>query len=651
MAASTLAIMPEDPLGLDPETMRRLGYLTVDRLVERLSEPGGGRALTRASPEEMRGRIGGPPPVEGAPFEQVLEQLWADVLPYTSRCEHPRYFAFIPACGTWPGALGDFIAAALNPYVGAWMEAAGPSQVELEVMGWFAEWIGFPAGSAGILVSGGSAANMTALACAREARLGTMSDSAVVYVSDQAHSSMARAARILGFAPHQVRVLPADRGLRLSPRLLADAIAADTRMGRTPLFVSALAGSTNAGLIDPLTEVAEVCAEHGVWMHVDAAYGGFAALTDRGRVALAGIELGDSVTLDPHKWLYQPFECGSLLVRDGRLLRAAFEITPEYLKDAETGAGEVNFADLGMQLSRGFRALKLWLSLRTFGTAAFARAIDRCINLAALAQSRIEADPQLELLSAASLGIVCFRRRPPAAIDDDDEAELERINQALIAQLAQSGQGLVSSTRIRGIYAVRICILNHTSTEADVTAVLDFFAGAAVAPASAASPRALPPERHPEIAPGLDAIVPAPDHPLLDANALGGVPLLAGLSADELERVRQLARELRVPAGADVIEQWSQGRDLYIVLEGEAVVIRDERHVDRIMPGQFFGEFAALEWGASFAYSRLATVRAQTEMRLAMLSPAALNALLVDLPQVEHRLTEARRRRLALITR
>jgi aromatic-L-amino-acid/L-tryptophan decarboxylase len=264
VAATTLASMPEDPLSLDSETMRRLGYLTVDRLVERLSDPGGGRALTRASPEEMRARIGGPPPVNGEPFEQVVEQLWRDVLPYTSRCEHPRYFAFIPACGTWPGALGDFIAAALNPYVGAWMEAAGPSQVELEVMGWFADWIGFPAGSAGILVSGGSAANMTALACAREARLGTMSDSAVVYVSDQAHSSVARAARILGFAPHQVRVLPADRSLRLSPRLLAEAIAADARMGRTPLFVNALAGSTNAGLIDPLAEVAEVCAEHGV---------------------------------------------------------------------------------------------------------------------------------------------------------------------------------------------------------------------------------------------------------------------------------------------------------------------------------------------------------------------------------------------------
>lgn len=145
--------------------------------------------------------------------------------------------------------------------------------------------------------------------------------------------------------------------------------------------------------------------------------------------------------------------------------------------------------------------------------------------------------------------------------------------------------------------------------------------------------------------------MPATDHPLLDANALGGVPLLAGLSADELERVRQLARELRVPAGADVIEEWSQGRDLYIVLEGEALVIRDERHVDRIMPGQFFGEFAALEWGASFAYSRVATVRAQTEMRLAVLSPAALNALLVNLPQVEHRLSAARRRRLALVAR
>ena len=252
-----------------------------------------------------------------------------------SRLDHPGYFAFIPGCGTWPGALGDFLASALNIYAGSWMEAAGPSRLEQVVLGWFKEWIGYPAEAAGVAASGGSAANMTALACAREALLGSMTDRVVAYVSDQAHSSLARAAAParLPARPGAGAAGPTSAGC--APDALAAAIDADAAAGREPLFVAAAAGSTNTGAIDPLAELAAICRERGVWLHVDGAYGAFAALTERGREALRGIELADSVTLDPHKWLYQPLECGALLVREGRLLRRAFEIVPDYLKDAE----------------------------------------------------------------------------------------------------------------------------------------------------------------------------------------------------------------------------------------------------------------------------------------------------------------------------
>jgi aromatic-L-amino-acid decarboxylase len=644
--------MPEDPLALDVETMRRLGYRTIDLLVERLADPAGGPALRRATPAEMTARLGGPPPVDGAPMEDVLEQLWRDVIPYASRCEHPRYFAFIPACGTWPGALGDLISSALNPYVGSWMESAGPSQVELEVLRWFAEWIGYPAGTAGILVSGGSQANMTALACAREARLGMMSDGAVVYVTDQAHSSLARAARVLGFQPHQVRVLPADARLRMPPRALADAMAADLRMGRTPLFVTAMAGSTNAGAVDPLTEIADVCAAHGAWMHVDAAYGGFACLTERGARALAGIERADSVTLDPHKWLYQPFECGCLLVRDGPLLRAAFEITPDYLADAEVEDAEVNFADLGMQLTRGFRALKVWLSLRTFGTRAFAAAIDGCLDLALTAQAAIERAPELELLSPASLGIVCFRRHPPGL---DDEATLDRCNARLVAGFAESGRGLVSSTRLRGSYAVRMCILNHTSTAADVDEVLGWFAGEPVDRSAGEAPAPAAAQRDSGVFPALGAAavapVAVPDPERVDPESLRDLPLFAKLDAGSLERVGALARAGAAAAGESVVEEWGLGRDFYVVLAGTAAVLRAEVEINRLGVGDFFGEFAALEWGASFAYSRLATVVALTPLRLAVFTPEALTTLMVELPNLEREITRVRRERLLGVQR
>jgi glutamate/tyrosine decarboxylase-like PLP-dependent enzyme len=631
-----------DPLALPPETMRALGHRTVDALVDALSDPST-PCLTRAAPEEMERRLPAAVPEEPHDFEALLQRLQADVFPFMSRLDHPGYFAFVPACGTFPAALGDFMAAALNPYVGAWMEAAGPSRLELVVLEWFKEWIGYPPEAAGVLVSGGSAANMTALACAREALLGPMTDTAVAYVSDQAHSSLARAARALGFRPDQLRVVPTDRQRRLRPEALDGAIAADLAAGRTPLFVAAAAGTTNTGAIDPLEQVAAVCRKHGVWLHVDGAYGGFAALTERGRAALRGIELADSVTLDPHKWLYQPFECGSLLVREGRLLRSAFEIEPDYLRDnAAHENAEVNFADRGLQLTRGARALKIWLSISFFGAAAFREAIDRCLDLAVLAEEHVRARPELELVSPASLGIVCFRRRGPEGEPEEDAA---RRNAALVAAYERTGRGLLSSTRLHGRYAIRLCVLNHTSGEEHVRAALDWFATADV-------PARLPRRTDPR---------PSPRHatlaqdgwlasPVFSREELRSLPLLAPLADDELRRVAEWARERRVRAGEAVIRRWDSGRDFYVVVAGRAAAERDGRVVGEFGPGEFFGELAAVDWGAGYGYARSATVTAAEPLRLLVLSPAHLAQLMAEAPTVDEAIRRASRERLGRVT-
>ena len=632
--------MDENPLGLDPDTMRRLGYRTVDMLVDMLSAEEGGPPRSLATRTEMERRLGEPPPEEPRGFDGILDRLERDVLPFADRTGHPRYFAFIPGNGTWPGALGDFIASACNIENSSWLLSAGPSQLELVVLDWFKEWIGYPSEAAGVLVSGGSAANMTALACARETLLGAMSDGVVAYVSDQAHSSMARAARVLGFRPDQLRVLPTDERFRMRPDALMAAMDHDLRAGRRPLFVGASAGSTNTGAVDPLVELARICRERGAWLHVDGAYGGFAALTERGGRWLEGIELADSVTLDPHKWLYQPFECGCLLVREEHRLREAFEITPDYLKDAAVAQEEVNFADRGVQLSRMCRALKLWVSLQYFGVGAFRTAIDNSLDLARLAQARIEASDELELLVPPALGVVCFRRRFGGM---DDEDELARLNAGLVDGLAQSGEGLVSSTRLRGRYALRMCVLNYTSTARNVERALDWIEGAPAWSSPAAGEPKMKVsgyDRHPDIRQSWLERRP------VDTSELRTIPLFGSLSDAELGLIAHSAYKDTAAVGEAIVRQWDPTREFYVVLEGTAEVRTEERFLAELGPGDFFGELAALEWGASFGYPRLASVIATSPARLLVLPGASFNTLVRDVPGFGDRIRSAVRERL-----
>ena len=624
-----------DPLALDAEAMRSLGDRPVDMLVQRLCDPSI-PPLQRASPAEMRARLAEPPPATGREFDAILERLRCDVLPYMSRGDHPGFLAFVPFCSTWPGALGDFIASACNIYAGSWMESAGPTQLELEVLDWFKAWIGYPATASGVLVGGGSAANLAAIACARETLAGHMSDDLVGYVSDQAHSSLARAARVLGFQPRQLRVLPTDAGFRMVPRILAAAMDADERAGRRPLFVAATAGTTSTGSIDPLGDIAQLCRDRGVWMHVDAAYGGFAALTARGRAQLRGMEAADSVALDPHKWLYQPYECGALLVRDEGALRTAFQMTPDYLQDS-FATDEVNLSDRGVQLTRTSRALKVWVSLQYFGVDAFAAAIERSLDLARRVAERVRDSDAFELMAPPSLGIVCFRRRFADAADDD---EVDGHNAGLVVALEQSGLGLISSTMLRGRYALRVCVLNHTTGRDDVERVLDFLEtarpathGAPGAATSSDHRRDLHVRRTP-----LRRRITGGGACGVAVELVAGLALFADLEAGQLAPIARLARLDRRAAGETVLEQWDASRDFYVVIDGRVEVLVDGEPVAELGPGEFFGELGAQDWGGGYGYPRIASVRTLEPTSLLTFPMGSMNELAREHPPIARRI-------------
>jgi glutamate/tyrosine decarboxylase-like PLP-dependent enzyme len=518
-----------------------------------------------------------------------------------------------------------------------WLGASGPAALELAVLEWMRGWVAYPEGAGGVLVSGGSAANLTALACARESLLGSMTPDAVVYLSDQAHASLAKGARALGFRPDRVRIVASDDAGRMRCDALRGAVEADGAAGLRPLVVVASAGTTTVGAVDPLRELAEVCTEHGVWLHVDGAYGAFACLTERGREALAGMELADSITLDPHKWFYQPVELGALLVRDGRLLRRAFEISHDYLNDIAADAHEVNFSDLGLQLTRTCRALKLWMSVRYFGLAAFRQAIDRCFDLAEHAQRRIASHPELELVTPASLGVVTFRRHPAGV---DDPAALDRINAELAATTTADGRVFLSTGQVRGRIVLRLCVLNHSTSAELVDLAIELVANAAVDPGA---PAPEPLAREAPVDSGWLSSRP------LDAATIRALPLFVALDDDHVRRLLSRVRERRAAAGDVVIGQWQAGRDLFVLLSGEMAVLDGDREVAVLAPGEFFGEMAALDWGASFGRSRAATVVARAPSRMAVLDWELVNWLVQASPEFGERVERVARRRMATL--
>ncbi len=466
-SGATSAQAEPDELQWDAAKMRRLGHQVVDEVVDRWIGLRDDRAWNGASRAAMEPLLREEPPEVGRDPEKVLERALRDVLPYAGRIDHPRFFAFIPASPTWPAVLADILTTGFNVFQGTWLESAGPSQVELVVIDWFRQWLGLPETAGGLFTSGGSAANLDAMVAARH-HAGNP-ERPVAYASDQVHSSVERAARIAGFGEGGIRRVASDDRFRLDVDALSRAIRQDRDEGRTPVLVSATAGTTNTGSIDPLDAIADLCELEHLWFHVDAAYGGFAVLDPLTRPLLSGLERAHSVVLDPHKWLFQPYETGCLMVRDTKWLTDAFRVMPDYLQDTDIGMEQVNFADLGLQLSRSFRALRVWMSVQMLGMEQFRSVIARANALARRAEEHIQGQEHLELLSPANLGVVCYRFRGA----EHDPAQIEELNRRIQQQIVDSGFAMLSSTRLRGVYSLRLCILNYRSTWEDVRDTLD----------------------------------------------------------------------------------------------------------------------------------------------------------------------------------
>ena len=467
-----MATGSRSPLDLDHATMQRLGRQVADAVANHLASLRDQRVLTNGLPAETRRRLAAPPADEPVEFDALLAELQTEVFPYAVREPHPRFMAYVPGCPTFPAVLGDWLATGYNFFAGVWPVAEGPNAIELVVLEWFRQWIGMPSGSGGLLTNGGSGATLTAIVAARHRAVGDDTSRLprlTLYTADQAHSAAIRAAWIAGVPRAQVRVLPTDAAYRLRGPDVRRAIADDRRAGLLPLAVVVSAGTTNTGAIDPLDEIADLCAAEDVWLHADAAYGGFAALTERGARMLAGLGRCDSVALDPHKWLFVPFECGSLLVREPEHLRAAFQVLPDYLRDVAAGENGVNFADYGEQLTRQSRALKVWLGVRYFGLAAIRAEIDRAMDLALHAEACLRKQPLLEVMAPAQLGVVCFRAHPAGM---DDPAALDALNERVNAAVGAGGRFLISSTRLRGAFTLRMCILSFRTTLDDVEALI-----------------------------------------------------------------------------------------------------------------------------------------------------------------------------------
>ncbi len=442
------------------------------------------RAARRAAPPE-------PLPWEAQGLPRLRRDL-EHLLDGCRRNDSPRFWGYVNPPGTEIGSHADHLVSALNQNLTSWRSAPGATEVELLVLDWIREIVGFPRGAGGLLVSGGSLANFCGLAAARDAAtredLGATGLQRLrgarlaIYASAEAHGSISKAAALLGIGSDQVRPVPVDRALRLDPRALRDLLRRDRRAGLRPFCVVASAGSVNTGAVDPLREIQRLCRRERLWLHVDACYGGFALLAPSAHPLLRGIGLADSVALDPHKWLYAPLDAGCILYRNPVAARRAFHLEADYTRTfGRTELENFAFWDYGPELSRRFRALKIWLTLKYHGAATLSAAIESDLGLARSLEERIRKAPRLQKL-ASGLSIVCFRYVP--AGPRLPEADLDRINQELLLRLQAEGRVFVSNVKVRGRFALRACIINYRTTEADLALLIErtLACGAAVGP-------------------------------------------------------------------------------------------------------------------------------------------------------------------------
>ena len=406
--------------------------------------------------EAVRAGLREPAPEHGRPIEEVLDRL-RPALAKSYNSAGPGYLAYVPGGGVYAAALGALIASATNRYVGVTAPAPALAQIEQSVTEWLCALMGLPEGAQGLLTSGGSLSNFSAIVAARQERLGDELAGGTIYYSTQTHYCVAKAACLAGFPRAALRALPVDERFRLRSDALEAALREDRARGRRPFLLVANVGTTNTGAIDPLPELRRIADENGLWLHGDAAYGGFFRLAPGGEQLLRGVEACDSITLDPHKGLFMPYGVGALLVRDGRALARAHRGSADYVQDVAF-EGSLGFADLSPELSRDFRGLRVWLPLQLHGLAAFRAQLGEKLALARAAYEQLASDPRFVLFDEPQLSVVAFRLRAPAS-------DADRLSAELLRRVNERRRVFLSSTRLLGRYALRICVLSFRTHE------------------------------------------------------------------------------------------------------------------------------------------------------------------------------------------
>lgn len=463
---------PEETL--DPQSwdeIRELGHRMLDDMLDYLSTVEE-RPVWQPVPGEVRRHFETPLPREPQGPEAAYRDFKQWVLPYPMGNIHPRFWGWVNGTGTAVGVLAELLAATVNPNAAGFDHAA--TYVEEQVLGWCKELLGFPREAGGLLVSGGSMANLLGLAVARNARAGfdvrrcgvARGPGLTVYASSETHSSVVKAVELLGLGGEALRRVPVGADWTVDTAALAALVEHDRLRGLRPLAVVGNAGTVNTGAVDDLEALAELCHREGLWFHVDGAFGALAAASPKLRPLVAGLEKADSLAFDLHKWMYVPYDAGCVLIRDAEAHRRAFELTPAYLDRVDGGLAAVPpyFSFRGMELSRGFRALKVWMSLKAEGADRYARIIRQNVEQARHLAALVEASPVLELLAPVPLNVVCFRFVEPGA----EEGELDDRNRRILVRLQESGVAVPSSTVLDGRYALRVAITNHRTRRRDL---------------------------------------------------------------------------------------------------------------------------------------------------------------------------------------
>jgi len=459
-------------LELSPDAMTQMGEACLRVVVDHIAELPDSPRANLDNIVEIAKALREPPPETGTDFDSLLRFLMERVIPVSINTAHPAYMGYIPGGGLYPSALADFIAAATNRYVGAWYAAPAAARLETNVLDWFAELMAYPKTSRGIMTTGGSLANFSAVVAARKHILGDDIARGTLYASDQTHHSVMKAAMLAGIPERNIRLLPVDENFRAVPDRFEKAIKADLQKGLKPFLIVGSAGTTNTGAIDPLNELADLSKKYSIWFHIDGAYGGFFKLCEEGKRKLVGIECSDSMVLDPHKGLFTPYGCGSLLMKDGELLRRAHVLTADYMQDQFTPEGEINFTEHSPELSRSFRGLQVWLPLKLFGLQAFRENLAEKLRLTQWMYHRFLEEPGFECLSVPDLSVITFRYRPR-------RGDVETFNRRLLEHIVKSGKLFLSSTLLNGAFVIRVCILSFRTHQAEVEEAFEIVKAAA----------------------------------------------------------------------------------------------------------------------------------------------------------------------------